>query len=287
MKYYIVGKKIKEGNLESDSESGILNEYFELGWEYAVSHLHIKHLFCLGQLAPDDVIVTIKDRMFLYEGFWCNVISYDDFCNKLFNYNDAIDSVVDLCDLIQNNQVGYIPKLNSENKYEHFESDKDIIKNIKYRDISHLNTSEPYCCLHIRYRKWASARNLSRDFWDRIIKKIELSGLKIYIFGKEAKDFANGDNIIHVNLDEYASLLNNENCRFLIGNMSGGTLTAQTFSHKNCKNYVIISDQKTYEEFLTKNAYRVFYHIEEFNFSEAPIVHVVLNEDIEKLINEL
>ncbi len=275
MNYYIVGKKTKEGNLESDSEHGVLSEYFELGWEYSVSHLYIKHLFSVGELKEEDVIVTLKDRMFMYQGFYKNVMSYEDFIT-----NNVNGSVIDLCDLIQENQVHYLPKVNSENKYEYFESEKELIKNIFYKEIKHLKTNKPYCCLHIRYRKWASARNLSKEFWMEIIKKIESSGLRIYIFGKEAKDFANGDNIIHVELDEYASLLNNENCKYLIGNMSGGTLVAQTFSHKNCINYVIIADSQTYKEFLTKDSYMVFYHIEEFNFSESPITYVSFMEDI-------
>lgn len=290
MTYYIVGKKIKEGNLQSDSEQGILSEYFELGWEYLVSHLHIKHLFSMGQLNSDDIIVTIKDRMFLYEGFWKNVISYEDFCNITTQ-----KSIVDLCDLIQNKQQQYLPKINTDKKYEFFESEKDVIKNIKYKNIDYLHADVPFCCLHIRYRKWASHRNLSGEFWEKVIKKIELSGLKIYVFGKEAKDFANGINIIYVGLDEYAALLNNKNCKFLIGNISGGTLVAQTFSHENCKNYVVISDKQTHDEFLIDNEYRIFYHIEEFNFSGAPICHVLTNGvgiikdeyDFKKLMSEI
>lgn len=281
MKYYIVGKKIKEGNLDSDSERGILNEYFELGWEYMVSHLYIKNLFSNGHLMDDDVIVTLEDRMFLYEGFWKNVMSYEEFKNK-----NITESVVDLCNEIQNNQIKYIPKINQNNKYENFEKDKHVIQNIKYKNISHLNTDKPYCCLHIRYRKWASYRSLSKEFWKSIIDKVESSGLNIYIFGKEAKDFANGKNIIHVNLDEYASLLNNKNCKFLIGNMSGGTLVAQTFSHNKCKNYVVIADADTYREYTTKYVYEAFYHIEAFNFSDSPTKHVILVDGVKLSENE-
>lgn len=276
MKYYIVGKKIKEGNLESDSENGLLNEYFELGWEYLVSHLYIKHLFSTKVLQEDDIIVTLEDRMFLYQGFWKNVMSYEDFSKK--NSDDTENLVVDLCELIHNNQVEYIPKLNSDKKYLHWETDKDIIKNIKYKNIEHLNTDKPFCCLHIRYRKWASSRNISKEFWQKIIEKIKLSGLNIFIFGKEAKDFSDNKNIFHVNLDEYASLLNNKNCQYIIGNMSGGTLVAQTFCHENCKQYVIINDQQTFTDYRLKNLYSAFYHIEEFNFSGAPISYIMLDK---------
>jgi len=289
MKYYIVGKKTKEGNLESDSEKGVLTEYFELGWEYMVSHLHIKHLYSTGALDEDDVIVTLKDRMFLYQGFWPNVISFESF-SKI----DITENVIDVCEQIEKKREHYLPKIEG-GKYSFFDSDIEVIKNIKYVDISHFDTSKPYCCLHLRYRKWAEFRNLSKEFWEELIKKIELSGFNIYIFGKEAKDFANGVNIFHVNLDEYASLLNNNNCKYLIGSMSGGTLVAQTFSNINCTNYVIITDEQTYKEYKTDYAYKVFYHNEAMNFSKSPIVYVSFLDNIiddslikvEQLLNEI
>jgi hypothetical protein len=276
MKYYIVGKKIKEGTLNSDSEDGDLSEYFELGWEYMVSHLWIKNMFSNGELGQDDVIVTLEDRMFLYQGFWHNVISYEEFINK-----EIGGVIVDLCDLIKKTQLLYMPKV-IDNKYEHF--DKPIITNIKYKNIDYLDIKEPYCCLHIRYRKWAEDRNLSKEVWKQIISSLNI---KIYVFGKGAAEFADGKNIIHVSLEEYAALLHNSNCKFLIGNMSGGSLVAQTFSHKNCINYVIITDEKTHKEFLTENEYQIFYHIEAFNFSGAPIKYVTYQCGIDNMVQEI
>jgi len=291
MKYYIVGKKIKEGNLNSDSEKGNLNEYFELGWEYISSHLHIKHLFFNKLIKEDDIIVTLNDRMFFYSGFCNNVISYEDF-EKMEKNNLQI---IDICNEIQKNQIYYLPKITFGGKYENWEKEKDIITNINYKNVNYLGIQKDFCCLHIRYRKWAPFRNFSEDFWKKIIKEIELSGLKIFVFGKEAEKFCSNKNIIHVGLQEYASLLNNEKCKFLIGNMSGGTLVAQLFSNINCKNYVIIGDMQTYSEFMTMNSYRVFYHIKEMNFSNAPISYVttldsVCWEDfitVEKMLNEI
>jgi ADP-heptose:LPS heptosyltransferase len=267
----------------------VLTEYFELGWEYIVSHLHIKHLYSTGGLDDDDVIVTLKDRMFLYQGFWPNVISFEKFLEK-----NITENVIDICQKIELKREYYLPKIEGD-KYIHFDNEKDVINNIKYIDISHLDTTKPYCCLHLRYRKWAEFRNLSKEFWRDLIKKIELSGLNIYIFGKEAKEFANGINVFHVELDEYASLLNNDNCKYLIGSMSGGTLVAQTFSNINCINYVIITDEQTYNEYKTDYEYKVFYHIKEMNFSKAPIKYISFTDDIkdeklmtiEQLLNEI
>lgn len=276
-KYYIVGKKIKEGILNNDSDKGNLNEYFELGWEYIVSHLYIKHLSFLGKLQEEDFIVTLEDRMFMYQGFWKNVISFEEFVKMQIDK----DNIIDLCDRIEKNREFYIPKI-INNKYEHWEEEKKIIKNIKYKNIDYLPINNKFCCLHIRYRSWATHRNLSEQYWETIIKKIKKKGLIIFVFGKESKKFADNKTVFYVSLHEYASLLNNENCKFVLGTMSGGTLVAQLFSHKNCKNLVLITDEQTKKEFLDKGLYQVFYHSEYLNFSEAQIKFFYM-ENTEKM----
>ena len=273
MTYYIVGKKTKEGTLASDSSAGVLSEYFELGWEYVASHIYIKQLHADGGLSAEDVIVTLEDRMFLYQGFWKNVISNESFnCQKI----SSEDTVIDLCNIIENHREMFLPRLDANGRYVHWDKMKNIISNIKYKDIRHLNTKSAYCCLHIRYRGWAAHRNISADFWHNLIQEILKTGTTVYVFGKEATEFANSRNVIHVSLEEYASLLNNENCKFVVGGMSGGTLVAQTFAHIKCRQYVIISDEQTLREFNTNNQYSVFYHIPGMNFSEAPIHYVSL-----------
>ena len=133
--YYIVGKKTVDGTLASDSTSGTLSEYFELGWEYAVSHLYIKYLYSIGKLNKDDTIVTLKDRMFLYQGFWPNVMSYENFIHTKIN-NHQIN---DICNEIQSSNKSFLPKIHN-GKYIHWDIMSDIIMNIKYKDIKHLNS---------------------------------------------------------------------------------------------------------------------------------------------------
>jgi len=279
MKYYIVGKKIKEGIIGNDG-MGILSEYFELGWEYAVTHLTIKRMFVEGRLDKEDVIVTLKDRMFLYNSFWDNVMSFEE-----FNSKNITENVIDICELVERSPDDFLPKV-VNNKYIHWDSDIDVIKNIGYVDVSHLPINEPYCCLHLRYRQWADFRNLSKDIWFKIIEKIKISGIKIFVFGKGSESFGDNQNVFHVNLDEYVSLLNNKNCKFFIGTMSGGSLIAQTCSHKDCVNNIIITDDQTLREFNTKDNYQVFYHSEPFNFSEADITFIKM-EELNKFIEKL
>ena len=281
MTYYIVGKKNKEGNLLNDSIIGNLNEYFELGWEYIVSHLYIKHLFHLKQLNQDDVIVTLKDRMFMYEGFWHNVMSYEKFTET----ETETREVIDLCNLIENNREFYIPKI-INNEYENWNNEKEIIKNINYKNIDYLPINNKFCCLHIRYRSWAKHRNLPKKHWKDIIAKIKQKNLIIFVFGKESKEFVDNKTVFYANLHEYASLLHNENCQFVLGTMSGGTLVAQLFAHKNCTNLILITDEQTKQEFLDKGLYQVFYHCEAFNFSKT-LNKFFYMEDIEDLKLEL
>jgi len=267
--YYIVGKKINEGIIGDDGW-GDLSRYFELGWEYAVTHLHIKHMYNEGKLKPEDIIVTIKDRMFLYTGFWKNVISIDDFIKIPNKTND----VIDLCE----NAGNLLPRT-KDGKYEYFYSDLDIIKNIDYKNIDHLPTKEKFCCLHLRYRDWANFRNLDISIWLRIIEKLKQKNKKIFIFGKTTNHLCDNDTIFYVDLDEYASLLHHNNCDFLIGTVSGGSLVGQIFSNKNCTNNIIITDNQTQIELNeTNDNYKVFYHSQEFNFSDVNINFIKLNE---------
>jgi len=268
MTHYIVGRKMREGTLEDDTTEGRLSEYFELGWEYVATHFHIKYLYARNQLKPDDVIVTLRDRMFMYEGFWPNVIAYEDFVK-----DKPKAPVIDLCLEFENRPSYYLKRSLS---YIGSEKMTSLIKNINYTNI---NTTNPYCCIHIRYRGWAKHRNNPADFWNRIIEAAKQTGLIIYIFGKEAENFTDGKTIFHVNLKEYASLLQNPNCQFLIGGMSGGTLVAQTFAHPNCKQYVLIGDDQTWSEFNTNDEYRIFYHKQETNISGAPIEYVTLHNN--------
>jgi len=278
--YYIVGKKNKEGTVTSDTERGNLNEYFELGWEYAVTHLYIKHLYVLNELKNDDIIVTLKDRMFLYEGFWHNVMSYEEFITL-----DVDSNVIDLCDKAEKERSGMIPRI-VNGEYEFLESDLEVIKKINFTDITHLPITENYCCIHIRFRKYANYRNLSKDGWLDIINKLKFKYSKIFIFGKDTENFCDGENIINVNLNEYASLLNGKNCKFFVGTMSGGSLIAQLMSNKDCVNNIIITDQKTQNEFETKDEYQIFYHSEAFNFSKTPIYYIKYGE-LNNFINNL
>lgn len=268
MNYYIVGKKINEGIIGNDG-NGILSNYFELGWEYVVTHLYIKHLFNTNKLKPTDCIVTIKDRMFLYTGFWKNVISYEEFITT-----EKKGNVIDLCDI----SYDILPKIVGD-KYEYFDDDLPVIKNVDYINVDHLPTDSEYCCLHLRYRDWAPFRNLDLSYWLKIIDKLTKKGLKIFIFGKSNENLCDNKNTFCVNLDEYASLLNNKNCSFLIGTVSGGSLTAQLFSHKNCVNNIIITDTQTETEILkTTDEFKAFHHIPEFNFSGTKINFIKLSE---------
>jgi hypothetical protein len=279
--YYIVGKKNREGTINSDTEHGNLNEYFELGWEYAVTHLYIKHMYVLNGLKHEDVIVTLKDRMFLYQGFWHNVISYEEFI--VMNIDDS--SIIDLCDKAEKERVGMIPKVIGD-QYEFLNTDLDVIKKINLPDINHLPISDDYCCIHIRFRQYANYRNLSKKGWVDIINKLKVRYSKIFVFGKDTEYFCDNVNIISVSLSEYSALLNNKNCKFFVGTMSGGSLIAQLMCNKDCVNNIIITDQKTQNEFETKDVYQIFYHSEPFNFSKAPIYYIKYGE-LNNFINNL
>ena len=62
---YVLGKS-NGFNATVKSDSGSLNEYWELGWELGGSRLLLIKDLIEGNVSKTDTIITLKDRMFLY-----------------------------------------------------------------------------------------------------------------------------------------------------------------------------------------------------------------------------
>lgn len=220
MKYFILGRE--------STDYSDYGQYTELGWESHIFNFELRKMLIQKEIVPNEiVIVTVEDRMFLYETLFKNVISYDHFLSLKINP----------VDIVQFSELG-INVNPTEEVYKIYSENKNIMCDFKHMEIEEPND---FWVLHIRNHKFANKRNHPETYYNDLIKSVKkLYNLKCYIFGAGAKDYENkNENIIHVNLKEYCTLISKKNCKFIIGPISGGTLVCQYAANPNSYVYVI------------------------------------------------
>jgi len=220
------------GNLQGDDTK------FNLPWTRCLGHeLHIMRIMLIDMLLKesinqDDIIVTQEDRKFLYTKIFKNVISYEEY-KKLDKKDYYFIPIVcysgHLLHSTQNlnefNEINYtIPK-----KF-YTEELKNLCTKIDYLNLDYDFINNNFIIIHHRF-------NQDINKLKKILEIVKKMSTKIIIFNNnivELKNNLNDNSIFYVNnLQVYASLLNNENCKLLISEWSGGGQLSQYTS--NCK----------------------------------------------------
>jgi hypothetical protein len=218
MKYYIVGKNSIEG--PTHDTSGNLNSYYELGWEIMVTHYKIKKMLYDNLIDAEDVIVTSnEDRIFLYKKNFENVISWENFKNLVYNSTTVPD---------QDEYIVYTPEI------DNLELKSILTSFLEGEDIKSKTQNTKYVCLQFRKRDWCAVRNVDEGFFSDLIKFFsqELK-IDVYIMGIGAEIFCDNEKIFYVNLQEFTTLINNDNCLFFYSSMSGPAHLSYFFGKKN------------------------------------------------------
>lgn len=228
MKYYIVGKNSSGG--PTHDTSGDLNSYYELGWEIMVTHYRIKKFFYDSKINDDDVIVTTnEDRKFLYETIFKNIINWDEF--KKIDTSEC--EIIDLVDLslkhdFHNEYINYTPEVNNNELNQilfSFKKDEDLLSSLP---------NNKYVCLQFRNRDWSVERNVDKFFFSELVTYFsEEKKIDVYVMGLGGEIFCNNKNVKYVNLKEFTTLINNENCLLFYSSMSGPAHLSYFFGHKN------------------------------------------------------
>ena len=261
-------------DMESSHESlgWDTSKFLELGWELGVTHLQVKRMKNNNEIDNDDIIVVSKDRSFLYENVF-NTINYKDFI-KIEKPQNFIDLTLNTHDYLkQTSDMGYY----KNKKYTYWDNDIDLIKNINYDSLKDFKTDESFFIIHARFRKWAEERNFSFEFWeDKIKKLVEYYNIKCFVFGEGTEKLCDGVNVINVNLKEYASLLHHENCKFMVGSMSGGSMISQLCCRDGCPVFIIENHRQIPEHPL--------FHDESINFSKSVVMFVKNKDEISNVI---
>ena len=269
MNYYIDGKTSEKGPTYEDS--GDLNSYYELGWELMMTHVRVKKMKHLGIFKDNDVVVTTNDeRKFLYTTEFNNVISWSEFI-KLRGDNNIIDlvnlSITDdhqdmVNDIIQDNDL--INKLCS------FEIDSETKLKIK----------DKFVCLQFRKRVHSSERNLDEKKFKDIINLItENYGLDVYVMGLGSEIFCDNKKIFYVNLQQFTTLINDENCVLFYSTMSGPAHLSNFFTSKKTKHIVNDISNCRYWDGNLKN--HPLYMGDNFNYAKANIEIVPSYQNID------
>lgn len=225
--------------------------YCHLGHELAGARALIMDLLSKDVIKKDKTtILTLKDRMFLYEHLF-NTISHED--NELNPH--IYNHIINLTKLAENPRDG----LSQKNYFHNITNNKFIgkyepigfnnYKNEKFIEYMTNCNSEKYSIfssdfiiIHYRnYRNnpvaWNQTTNETKDFLYNILENIKLKTIykNVLIFGNlEEKIIIDGLNINQThNLKLFTSNMKSENCKMIISSWSGaGQLGNLFFNNK-------------------------------------------------------
>ena len=250
MKYIVCGISFAAGTKEDDSPQ--LRQYFELGWEVVGSRVDAISKKNSGILdVKDTTIVTTKDRMFMYEKIFPNVMSCEQFLelgksNPEVRYRSAsVDpSLVEDWPSYRSNTSDKSAASFSFLKQEThcLESGQYVWHERDFQDIfegysvdpqySEENFSRPCIVMGYRSRSHLSHKN-SKDDELRIATALAREGgvdnADIFVVGngKEVIEFCSENGFTHVpQLKSFVSILKNSNCICHVAPSTGTTLVS-------------------------------------------------------------
>ena len=232
MRYkYVISAKgaddVNSGNGSMDAGTPISQT--EAATELIINRLCLISYYNEGLIDENTTIVTLKERVFLYENIFKNVEIYN--INK--TYDNCLDLVTfkkldELCDILP-----YKPF------YKNYDRDKKEILNIAYNEkIINEELPEFIICIP-RLKNADRRRNLDQSYWyDFINEAKKIYGLVI-VFGKGNENIK-GENIRYVDtLQDYCSYLHHIKCIDVVSTISGPCHYVQQFG--NVSNNTILT----------------------------------------------
>jgi hypothetical protein len=209
-------------------DGSVTKEYKKmcLGHEIHMTRYVLIDMLLQNRISQDDIIVTLKDRMFLYTLIFKTVIEPNTLANiNKNNYNIINLSLITSSDMSVNyNSI--LQQFNHKTLEKFYTPDfKRLLNSIEYcKTLYDEKYDKDYVVIHHRY-------NNKIDELHTIIKKINgLINVNIIIFNNNIpllKNELKYDNLIFTdNLQMYASYLNcyesKYNCKLFISEASGG-----------------------------------------------------------------
>jgi hypothetical protein len=207
------------------SDIGTTENYTELGWELMVSRLAYIRDLHKGIWTPDDVVVTIADRKFLYTKIAKNVIGIEDLpdTEDVFKYTeDRVCKFEDLGELHDEYSCGKI------DHYKYPECKDDILK-VDYSNVEEkYHISKKFAGVLIRIRNWCSDRNLNDYYYRSVIDMLKSKYSQVFVFGIGSERVWKDKGVTYLdNLQDWASVMHHPLCNVIISPASGGGAVCQ------------------------------------------------------------
>ena len=197
----------------------------EAATELIINRLAVIDMLQTGELDKADTIITLPERMFLYENIFDNVEVVD------YNEHREIQQKVNV-DIVMGN---YWQTLDYKPFYKHYERDKDLIHNITYHDHILNEKLDNILVVIPRLKNSDTRRNLDVQYWKDFVLKQRNKVEKIIIFGKGTEDFEDiASNVTYVDtLQEYYSWIHHKACKNVVSTVSGPCHYIQHFGNTN------------------------------------------------------
>ena len=281
MKFFIAGKEIHS---DKKYQAGSLQDYTELGFECVYSHLLAKRYINNGILdVTKDVVVTCEGREFFYDNY-IKTIPWSLYQN--FSYKQQITHSINASDFLvegilletpffhenymENSKTFsemYDEKLTHEQnhhiyvntgtpKYRYFEEDYDIVTNLNFnKDL--IIPNKKYICFNRRYRKHREEFNMTESYAKKLMETLKQTfDVDIYITGYHNEIFNQIENVTWVNLRDWCTLINHDNCMAIVQNQTGTSNLSQICGKKGLLNIAINNDETLFTNPLYRNGRR-------------------------------
>jgi hypothetical protein len=274
-KYVITAKGIDDvnsGNFTFDT--GTPTSQTESATELIINRLAVIDYLNRKIIDEDTIVVTLKERTFLYENIFKSVEVYDS--NKI--YDDCLDLVTD-------NKLNELSKtLPYKPFYQNYERDKSNILNINYNDTI-INSILPEFIVCIpRLKNSDVRRNLNQLYWIDFINKVKERYNLIIVFGKGNENIT-GENVKYVDtLKDYCSYLHHPNCKNVVSTISGPCHYVQHFGNVNKDTILTMIDNC---DLIKKHGDDPSYFHPCINFTNVKINFINELIETEKLIEKI
>jgi hypothetical protein len=141
-----------------------------------------------------------------------------------------------------------------------------------------LKIKDKFVCLQFRKRVHSSERNIDEEKFKDILNLItENYGLDVYVMGFGSEMFCDNKKIFYTNLQQFTTLINDENCILFYSTMSGVAHLSNFFTSKKTKH--IVNDISNCWNSSLKN--HPLYMGEIFNYVKANIEIVQSYQNID------
>lgn len=216
-----------------------------LGHEIHITRLILFDLLIKKIIDENVTIVTFSlDRSFMYENMFKNIIDSNFFNTLNINKNDIVIDLTIYSPVanVTQRKIKYLENnnyklINSYHQSELIECLKNINYNNLYKNEKYNNIIEKeFTIIHHRF-------DADMELLSKIVKILLNNNIdrQIIIFGSseniEKIKLLKSNIIIENNLKNYASLLNNNNCKLFISEWSGGGQLSQYCTNSNIVYY--------------------------------------------------